>query len=122
MTNGIPSDVLIRFGHALETLRLSRGYSQKGLSLATGVMQSSISRMEAGKNFYFGNLVLLLKELEKEVGDFFVDAGFTDESPNYKSYTFTIRVKAYHVKNITGSVDGPGIRRATENSSDSTSR
>lgn len=112
MTNGIPSDDLKRLGKAFAALRISCGYSQNALEQATGVAQSSVSRMESGKNFYFGNLLLLLKELDKKPGDFFIDAGFTSVSTRYKRYKIVLEVDAAGIKSVVGSVNGEGIRRA----------
>lgn len=39
-----------KFGQYLKTLRTSKGYSQRKLSMLTGISNSTISRLESGQN------------------------------------------------------------------------
>lgn len=100
-----------RVGEALGALIDQRDVSQRQLGIVTGIAQSTISHMVAGHPFELGNLFALLKVLDKEIGDFFVDAGFTDLESQYEDYTFTIKIRAKSVKHASTSATGRGIQR-----------
>lgn len=102
---------LKRIGSRLASLRNERGLSQSELAEMCGVAQGTISRIESGKSFETSNLLIILEALDKPVGDFFVDAGFTKEMDSYREYTFTISVIGQRIRRISGNVVGPGLRR-----------
>ena len=107
------NDDLKRIGDRFVQLREEHGYlSQAELSRDSGVDQSSISRIETGKYDYkLTTLMRLLSFLKCEVGDFFIQAGLTRESTDYKHVSFVIEMDVKGLRNIHGHVDGAGIRK-----------
>lgn len=112
---------LIRIGKGLAVLRRQRdNMSQNELATRSGVSQNTISRMESGESFELINLLAVLKVLDRKVGDFLVDVGFTDESDILQDYEMVVKFKARRLRSISGNVTGPGIGRAKGN--DTTNR
>jgi transcriptional regulator with XRE-family HTH domain len=114
MINGLPLEDLKRVGTALAKLRDSKHLSQRQLAKRCRVASATISNIEAGKAFDFLSRLTVLDDLGVQIGDFLVDAGFTDERTSYRTYTFTITAEASRLRHITGKVEGPGISRATK--------
>ena len=105
MTMQPASSELEAVGTALAALREKRGYSQNQLARLSGVAQGTISRIEQGQSFEFGNLLILLSHLNKKAGDFMVDAGLTDESTGYQEVKVQIAFKVRgRLREISGTV------------------
>lgn len=106
---------LKRVGEAFARLREDRGYSQAELARESHTAQATISRIESGRYDYKTTILKrLLDFLKCELGDFYVKAGFTQETADYKPYKFTIEMDAKGLRNIHGHVVGGGLRQASE--------
>lgn len=72
MTVGNPHEARRAFGLALRQRRIERGLTQEQLSHETGIRQSYISEVEAGRrNISIDNIECLARALEWPIGAFF---------------------------------------------------
>lgn len=66
------SETKIHFGQRLKALRITRGYSQEGLALASGLDRSYIGGVERGeRNISLLNIYKLSKSLNLSPREFF---------------------------------------------------
>lgn len=106
---------LQRIGGAFAQLREDRGYTQADLARKSRTAQATISRIESGRyDCKLSILLRLLDFLKCELSEFGVLAGMTQESTDYKPYSFLVEVEAKGVRNIRGRVTGPGLRQVSE--------
>lgn len=72
MATGDPHEARRAFGLALRQRRLERGLTQEQLSHETGIRQSYISEVEAGRrNISIDNIECLARALDCPIGAFF---------------------------------------------------
>lgn len=65
-------DVMKTFGHNVQKIRISKGYTQEFLAEEAKISQVQIARIESGKlNTSISTVVSLAKALDVAIGDFF---------------------------------------------------
>ena len=99
------NDELEAVGQALASLCKKKGYSYRELAKVSGVAQGTISNMAGGKTFEISNLFKVLKVLNTQIGDFFMDAGFTDESDQYTDTILRITVRSRGFRRAYGEME-----------------